>query len=568
MAKRRVVVTGMGAVTPIGLSVDEFWQNVKAQKTGFSEITKFDTTNYKCKLAAEVKEFDAKNYMDAKEARRMELFSQYAVAAAKEAIEDAGLEMDQEDPYMAGCAIGSGVGSLQAIEREYTRLTEKGPGRVGPLFVPMMISNMAAGNVSIHFGLKGKSINVVTACATGTNTIGEAFRAIQYGEADIMVSGGTEGSICPTAIAGFTSLTALTAETDPERCSIPFDKERSGFVMGEGAAVVVLEELEHAKRRGAKIYAEVVGYGCSSDAYHITSPAEDGSGAARAMLNAVQDAGITVDEVNYINAHGTSTHHNDLFETRAIKLAFGAHAGEMKVNSTKSMVGHMLGAAGAIEFITCVKEIEEDYIHATVGYKVPDEELDLDYCKEPVSMEVQYALSNSLGFGGHNASILLKNIPLYLTKISMAADKEAAMSVLNISQIMEILPHRQPMLLIDSVEEIEYGVRAVAKKCVSFNEPFFAGHFPEEPVMPGVLIVEALAQTGAVAILGKDENRGKTAYFASINSAKFKRKVVPGDILTLETEIIKVKGPIGVGKATAKVGDEIACIAELTFAVE
>lgn len=408
----------------------------------------------------------------------------------------------------------------------------------------------------------------MTACATGTNTIGEAFRAIQYGEADIMVSGGTEGSICPTAIAGFTSLTALTAETDPERCSIPFDKERSGFVMGEGAAVVVLEELEHAKRRGAKIYAEVVGYGCSSDAYHITSPAEDGSGAARAMLNAVQDAGITVDEVNYINAHGTSTHHNDLFETRAIKLAFGAHAGEMKVNSTKSMVGHMLGAAGAIEFITCVKEIEEDYIHATVGYKVPDEELDLDYCKEPVSMEVQYALSNSLGFGGHNASILLKNTPLYRTKISMAADKEAAMSVLNISQIMEILPHRQPMLLIDSVEEIEYGVRAVAKKCVSFNEPFFAGHFPEEPVMPGVLIVEALAQTGAVAILGKDENRGKTAYFASINSAKFKRKVVPGDILTLETEIIKVKGPIGVGKATAKVGDEIACIAELTFAVE
>ena len=270
MAKRRVVVTGMGAVTPIGLSVDEFWQNVKAQKTGFSEITKFDTTNYKCKLAAEVKEFDAKNYMDAKEARRMELFSQYAVAAAKEAIEDSGLEIDQEDPYMAGCAIGSGVGSLQAIEREHTRLTEKGPGRVGPLFVPMMISNMAAGNVSIHFGLKGKSINVVTACATGTNTIGEAFRAIQYGEADIMVSGGTEGSICPTAIAGFTSLTALTAETDPERCSIPFDKERSGFVMGEGAAVVVLEELEHAKHRGAKIYAEVVGYGCSSDAYHIT----------------------------------------------------------------------------------------------------------------------------------------------------------------------------------------------------------------------------------------------------------------------------------------------------------
>ena len=409
MAKRRVVVTGMGAVTPIGLSVDEFWQNVKAQKTGFSEITKFDTTNYKCKLAAEVKEFDAKNYMDAKEARRMELFSQYAVAAAKEAIEDAGLEMDQEDPYMAGCAIGSGVGSLQAIEREHTRLIEKGPGRVGPLFVPMMISNMAAGNVSIHFGLKGKSINVVTACATGTNTIGEAFRAIQYGEADIMVSGGTEGSICPTAIAGFTSLTALTAETDPERCSIPFDKERSGFVMGEGAAVVVLEELEHAKARGAKIYAEVTGYGCTGDAYHITSPAEDGSGAAKAMELAMEEGGIEPSQVDYINAHGTSTHHNDLFETRAIKLALGDAAKDVVINSTKSMIGHLLGAAGGVEFITCVKTIQDNFIHQTVGTETPDEECDLNYAiGAPVEKEVNYVLTNSLGFGGHNAVLLLK----------------------------------------------------------------------------------------------------------------------------------------------------------------
>lgn len=408
MEKRRVVVTGMGAITPIGLSINEFWESVKKQKTGFAEIIRFDATNYKCKLAAEVKNFDAKNYMDAKEARRMELFSQYAVAAAKEAIAESGIKLEEEDLYRVGCAIGSGVGSLQAIEREYTRLLEKGPGRVGPLFVPMMISNMAAGNVSIHFGLKGKSINVVTACATGTNTIGESYRAIQYGEADIMISGGTEGSICPTAIAGFSSLTALTTETNPKRCSIPFDKERSGFVMGEGAAVVVLEELEHAKRRGAKIYAEVAGYGCSSDAYHITSPAEDGSGAARAMLNAIDDAGISKDEVEYINAHGTSTHHNDLFETRAIKLAFKEHAKEIKINSTKSMVGHMLGAAGAIEFITCVKEIQDNYIHATVGYEIPDEELDLDYCREPAELKINYALSNSLGFGGHNASILLK----------------------------------------------------------------------------------------------------------------------------------------------------------------
>lgn len=405
---RRVVVTGMGAITPIGNSVEEFWKSVKEEKIGFAEITHFDTSEYKCKLAAEVKNFDAKEYMDFKEAKRMELFSQYAVAAAKEAMEDSKLDMTKEDPYMVGTAIGSGIGSLQSMEREHKKILEKGPGRVGPLMVPMMISNMAAGNVSIRFGLKGKSINVVTACATGTNTIGEAFRTIQYGDADVMVAGGTESSISPIGVAGFTALTALSTETDPTRCSIPFDKDRSGFVMGEGAAVVVLEELEHAKARGAKIYAEVVGYGCSSDAYHITSPAEDGAGAARAMTNAMADAEVSPEEVTYINAHGTSTHHNDLFETRAIKLAFGEHAKELKINSTKSMIGHLLGAAGAIEFVTCVKEIQENYVHATVGYRTPDEEIDLDYCKEAVEMEVPYALSNSLGFGGHNASLLLK----------------------------------------------------------------------------------------------------------------------------------------------------------------
>lgn len=398
----------MGAVTPIGNSVEEFWKGIREEKIGFGEITHFDASEYKCHLAAEVKDFDGKNYMDVKTAKRMELFCQYAVAAAKEAIEDAGLDMEKEDPYMVGTAIGNGVGSLQAVEREHKKLLEKGPGRVNPLLVPMMISNMAAGNVSIQFGLKGKSLNVVTACASGTNTIGEAFRSIQYGEADVMVAGGTEGSVSPIGIAGFTSLTALSSESDPTRCSIPFDKERSGFVMGEGAGVVVLEELEHAKRRGAKIYAEVVGYGCSSDAYHITSPAEDGAGAARAMTNAMQDAGVSPEDVTYINAHGTATHLNDLFETRAIKLAFGDHAKNLKINSTKSMIGHLLGAAGAVEFVACVKEIEENYVHATVGYRTPDEELDLDYCKEAVEMEVPYALSNSLGFGGHNASLLLK----------------------------------------------------------------------------------------------------------------------------------------------------------------
>lgn len=404
---RRVVVTGMGAVTPIGNSVEAFWESVKQEKIGFAPITKFDATDYKCKMAAEVKEFDPEKYMDKKAARRMELFCQYAVAAAGEAIRDAGLDMEKEDPWMVGCSIGSGTGSLQAIEREYGRLLEKGPSRVGPLFVPLMISNMAAGNVSIMFGLKGKSLNVVTACATGTNSIGEAFRAIQYGDADVMVAGGTEGAVTPVGIAGFTALTALSDSTDPARCSIPFDKDRSGFVMGEGAGVVVLEELAHARARGAHIYGEVLGYGCTADAYHITSPAEDGAGAAKAMLNALADGGLAPEKLTYINAHGTGTHHNDLFETRAIKLAFGEHAKNLKINSTKSMIGHLLGAAGAVEFIACVKELEEGFIHRTVGLRETEEEMDLNYCRESYREEVPYALSNSLGFGGHNTSILI-----------------------------------------------------------------------------------------------------------------------------------------------------------------
>lgn len=406
--KRRVVVTGMGAITPIGNSVEAFWKSVKEEKIGFAPITYFDTTEYRCKLAAQVKDFEPADYMDKKAARRMEQFCQFAVAATGEAIRDAGLLMEEEDPYMVGCSVGSGIGSLQAMEREYDRLKEKGPGRVGPMLVPLMISNMAAGNVSIAYGLKGKNINVVTACATGTNSIGEAYRTIQYGDADVMIAGGTESSITPIGVAGFSALTALSSCEDPTRCSIPFDKDRSGFVMGEGAGILILEELEHARKRGAKIYAEVVGYGCSADAFHITSPAEDGSGAARAMSNAIADAGLDPSDITYINAHGTSTHHNDLFETRAIKLTFGEHAKKLKINSTKSMVGHLLGAAGAVEFLTCVKEVEEGFIHKTVGLKEPGEELDLNYCMESYTEEVPYALSNSLGFGGHNASILVK----------------------------------------------------------------------------------------------------------------------------------------------------------------
>lgn len=404
---KRVVVTGMGAVTPIGNNVEEFWSGVKQGRIGFAPISRFDTTEYKCKLAAEVKDFNPEEHMDKKSARRMELFCQFAAVAAGEAIQDAGLDMEKEDAWRVGCAIGSGIGSLQAMEREHGRLMEKGPSRVGPLFVPLMISNMAAGNVSIMYGLKGKSINVVTACATGTNSIGEAFRTIQYGDADVMLAGGTEGAVTPMGIAGFTALTALSDSQDPQRCSIPFDKDRSGFVMGEGAGIVVLEELEHARKRGAHIYAEVLGYGCSSDAYHITSPAEDGAGAARAMQNALDDGHVAPEQLTYINAHGTSTHHNDLFETRAIKLTFGEHAKKLKINSTKSMIGHLLGAAGAVEFITCVKELQEGFIHQTVGLRESEEELDLDYCRHSVSEEVPYALSNSLGFGGHNASILI-----------------------------------------------------------------------------------------------------------------------------------------------------------------
>lgn len=406
---RRVVVTGMGTVNPIGLNVEEYWECLKAGKTGFGEITYFDTTDFKVKVAAEVKGFVAADRMDKKAARRMEPFAQYAVAAAKEAFEDAGLDMSKEDPYRVGCAIGSGVGSLQSIEREHKKLLEKGPSRINPLLVPLMITNMATGNVTIQLGLKGKSINVVTACATGTHSIGEAYRSIQYGEADVMLAGGTENAITPIGVGGFTALTALSTSNNPERCSIPFDKDRDGFVIGDGAGVVVLEELEHAKARGAKILAEVVGYGATSDAYHITSPAEDGEGAKNAMLFALKDANVAPEEITYINAHGTSTHHNDLFETRAIKAAFGDHAYDIKVNSTKSMIGHLLGAAGAVEFIACVLQMNNGYVHQTVGLEHPDEELDLDYVQgHGVDMDFEYALTNSLAFGGHNASLLIK----------------------------------------------------------------------------------------------------------------------------------------------------------------
>ncbi len=406
---RRVVVTGMGAITPIGNSVAEFFAGVKGGSCGIDFISAFDTENFTVKLAAQVKNFDARNYMDAKEAKRMDRFSQFAVAASKEAIEDAGLELSALDPERFGVIVGSGIGGLENIEKEARTLADKGPRRVNPLFIPMIITNMAAGNIAIQFGALGICTNIVTACATGTHSIGEAYRNIKHGYADVILAGGTEASITPLGVAGFTSLTALSTSKDPSRASIPFDKERDGFVMGEGAGILLLEEYEHAIKRGARLYAEIVGYGATCDAYHITAPSPDGYGGTRAMRLAMQEAGITPKEISYVNAHGTSTPINDRLETLAMKAAFGEEVYRIPVSSTKSMIGHLLGAAGAVEAVTCVKAMDEDFIPATIGYRIPDEECDLDYVpNQGRTAKINYAMSNSLGFGGHNATVIFK----------------------------------------------------------------------------------------------------------------------------------------------------------------
>lgn len=407
--KNRVVVTGLGAVTPIGNNVNGFWQNIRAGKNGVDFITSFDTENFKVKIAAEVKDFDASQYLDRKEAKRMDRYCQFAMVAAKEAMEDSKLDIENIDKNRFGVIVGTGIGGIGTVEKECNTLENKGPNRVTPLLIPMIIGNMAAGNIAIKYGARGICTTVVTACATGTNAIGEAFHMIQNGLADIMIAGGTEAAITPLSIAGFTNLTALNTSNNIERASIPFDKDRNGFVMGEGAGILILESLEHAKKRDAKIYGEVVGYGSTCDAYHMTSPSPDGEGAARAMEIAIAEAGIEKEQVSYINAHGTSTPYNDKFETAAIKKTFGEYAYKIPVSSTKSMTGHLLGAAGAIEAVVCVKSMEESYIPQTIGYRVADEECDLDYVpNEGRNAEVKYTMSNSLGFGGHNAVILLK----------------------------------------------------------------------------------------------------------------------------------------------------------------
>ncbi|OOO69456.1 beta-ketoacyl-[acyl-carrier-protein] synthase II [Clostridium tepidum] len=406
---KKVVITGMGVITPIGKNVNDFWKNIKEEKVGIDNIKSFDTNNFKVKLAAEVKDFNPEDYMDKKETRRLDRFCQFAIAAAQQAIDNSKLDLDKINRERFGVIVGSGIGGLSTIEKEEKKLLEKGPNRVSPLFIPTIISNMAAGNIAIKFGAKAICSTIVTACATGTNCVGEAFRVIKNGEADIILAGGTEASITPIAIAGFTTLTALSKSTDPNRASIPFDKDRDGFVMGEGSGILVLESLEHALDRGAKIYGEVVGYGCTCDAYHMTSPEPGGEGAARAMELAIKEAGINKEEVSYINAHGTSTPYNDKFETEAIKKVFKDYSNNIPVSSTKSMIGHLLGAAGAVEAIVCAKSLEEGYIPATAGYKVKDEECDLDYVTSGGRNRViNYAMSNSLGFGGHNAVILLK----------------------------------------------------------------------------------------------------------------------------------------------------------------
>ena len=406
--ERRVVVTGMGAVTPIGNSVEDFWKGIKEGKCGIDTITRFDVSDYKVKLAAEVKDLNIEDNMDRRSDKRLDRYSQLAMIAAKEAMQDSGISADNTDMTRMACIVGSGIGGLGTIEEQTKVLINKGHDRISPMYIPMSISNMAAGNIAIEYGIKGESFALVTACATGTHCIGESYRLINHGYQDVALTGGSEGSITETAISGFTNIKALSQSQDKNRASIPLDKERSGFVMGEGAGILILEELEHAKARGAKIYGEVVGFGSSSDAYHITSPAPGGEGGARAMVSAIKDAGIKPEDIDYINAHGTSTHLNDLTETLAIKKVFGNNT-DVMVSSTKGNTGHLLGAAGAVEAIICTKAIEEGIVPSNINYKEKDEECDLNLVVgDSIKENLNIVLSNSLGFGGHNACIAIK----------------------------------------------------------------------------------------------------------------------------------------------------------------
>ena len=407
--KNRVVITGMGAVTPIGNTEAEFWENAKSGKLGIDTIKSIDIEGLDVKFAGEVKNLDIEKFLDKKECRRLDKFTQYALIASMEAVENAKLDLNQIDKDRFAVIVGSGIGGFNTNEKEFKTLHTKGIKRISPMYIPMTIINAAAANIAIKFGARGMCTSVVTACATGTNSIGDAYRHIKDGYADIAITGGCESSITPIAIAGFTNMRALSTSKNKTKASIPFDKERGGFVMGEGAGILVIESLEHAKKRGANILAEIVGYGSTCDAYHITSPSPEGVAAANAMKNAVKEANVKMNDVSYINAHGTSTYYNDLYETRAIKNAFGEDAKNIPISSTKSMIGHLLGAAGAVESIICVRALNEGFIPPTIGYTESEEELDLDYVpNKGRCADLKYALNNSLGFGGHNACLLFK----------------------------------------------------------------------------------------------------------------------------------------------------------------
>ncbi len=407
--ERRVVITGVGAVTPVGNTADKTWDSILAGRHGISLIQSFDTASSEVKVAAEVRDFDPLEYMDKKEARRSDRYTQFALAAAVQAVQDCGTDFSGEDPYRIGVIVGSGIGGFQTIEKEYSGYLDKGMRHISALFIPMMITNMAAGTISMRYGFKGPNYAPVSACATSAHAVGEAFRSIKHGYCDVCLTGGSEAAITQFAIGGFNNMKALTQSEDPDRACCPFDKERSGFVMGEGGAILVLEELEHARARGAHIYAEITGYGATADAYHMTSPDPEGLGGAQAMLLACREGGISPEQVDYVNAHGTSTGLNDKFETKAVKAALGAHAYHIAVSSTKSMTGHLLGAAGALEAMLCARALEDGIIPPTANYRVKDEECDLDYVTEGARKQaITHALSNSLGFGGHNVSLLLK----------------------------------------------------------------------------------------------------------------------------------------------------------------
>lgn len=407
---RRVVVTGIGTVTPIGNDAKTFWQNIKDGVNGIDLVQSMDVTEMKTKIAGEIKGLDVTEFIDKREVRKMDRFTQFALVAATEAMADSGIDMEKEDPWRVGCITGTGIGGILTFEEQHSNLIEKGPGRVSPFFIPMMIGNMAACQIAIKFNARGVNENVVTACASSTNALGTAFRHIQYGDSDVIIAGGAEATVSPTAFAGFCNMKAMsTNNDDPKHASRPFDLNRDGFVLSEGAAFLILEELEHAKARGANIICEMVGYGATDDAYHITSPIPGGEGGAKAMELAIKDAGVEPKDITYINAHGTSTKYNDLFETQAIKKVFGEAAYDVAVSSTKSMTGHMLGAAGAVEAAVCAYSIRDGYIPATINYETPDPECDLDIVpNEGRSAEVKYAMSNSLGFGGHNATVVFK----------------------------------------------------------------------------------------------------------------------------------------------------------------